>query len=191
MKTERKINILSRVFRVIAILDAIGTACDGISRWLASPYSEPVLPQISMIFINSSLRTQIPSLNEMTGSLKVIGVLDYFTPIIAKVLIYVFLALLFTEYKKGNVFSEKALRLIRNVGCVVLAGTLLSLIYSFVTYYLIPDQFPIMQRKLQGIMIYGPIGYSLRFITAGLFIIFISWIMNMGKKLEDEQRYTV
>lgn len=37
----------------------------------------------------------------------------------------------------------------------------------------------------------GPIGYSLRFITGGLFIIFISWIMNMGKKLEDEQKYTV
>ena len=191
MKTERKINILSRVFRVIAILDAIGTAWDGISRWVAAPYSEPVLSQISMVFVNPSLRAQIPLLSEITGSLKVIGVLDYFTPVIAKIFIYVFLALLFTEYKKGNIFSEKALRLIRNVGCVVLAGTLLSLIYSFITYYLLPDQFPIMHRNLQGIMIYGPIGYSLRFITAGLFIIFISWIMNMGKKLEDEQRYTV
>lgn len=191
MKTERKINILSRVFRVIAILQAIETAWDGISRWIAAPFSEPVLPQISMIFVNSSLRAQIPSLSEMAGSLKVIGALDYFTLVIAKVLIYVFLALLFTEYKKGNIFSEKALRLIRNVGCVVLAGTLLSLIYSFITYNLLPDQFPIIHRKLQGIMIYGPIGYSLRFITAGLFIIFISWIMNMGKKLEDEQKYTV
>jgi hypothetical protein len=191
MKTERKINILSQVFRGIAILQAIGTAWDGISRWIAAPFSERVLPQISMIFVNSSLKSQIPSLSEMAGSLKVIGFLDYFTPVIAKVFIYVFLALLFTEYKKGNIFSEKALRLIRNVGCVVLAGTLLSLIYSFIIYYLLPDQFPIMHRKLQGIMIYGPIGYSLRFITAGLFIIFISWIMNMGKKLEDEQKYTV
>jgi hypothetical protein len=81
MKTERKINILSRVFRVIAILDAIGTAWDGISRWIAAPFSEPILPQISMIFVNSSLRTQIPSLSEMAGSLKVIGVLDYFTTV--------------------------------------------------------------------------------------------------------------
>src|SRR5947209_3972761 len=102
MKTERKINILSRVFQVIAILQAIGTAWDGISRWIAAPFSEPALPQISMIFVNSSLRAQIPSLSEMAGSLKVIGVFDYFTPVIAKVFIYVFLALLFTEYKKGN-----------------------------------------------------------------------------------------
>jgi hypothetical protein len=191
MKTERKINILSRFFRVVALLQAIETAWSGMSRWIASPFSEPVLPKMSMIFVNSSLSTQIPSLNEMAGSLKAIGFLDYFTPLIARVLIYVFLALLFTEYTKGNIFSEKALRLIRNIGCLVLAGTLLSLIYSFITYFLLPDQFPIIKRKLQGIMIYGPIGYSLRFITGGIFIIFISWIMNMGKKLEDEQKYTV
>lgn len=191
MKTEKKINILSRIFRFVAILDAIGTAWNGIIPWIVAPFSGPVLPQMSMIFVNSSLRNQIPSLSETTDSLRVIGVLDHFTPVIAKVFIYVILALLFTEYKKGNIFSDKALKLIRNVGCVVLAGTLLCLSYSFIAYHLLPDEFPIVHRKLQGIMIYGPIGYSLRFITAGFFILFISWIMNIGKKLEDEQKYTV
>jgi len=191
MKIEKKISVLSRFFRFLAVVGMVEIIRDGVTPWIATPYSVFLLPKMNMLFVSASLKDQIPLLSEMPTSLKVVGILAYFTPIVAKALICVFLVILFTEYKRWSIFSKKALDSIRNIGYVILGATLLSLTYSFITYYLLPNSFPIMNRKLQGIMIYGPIGYSLNFILSGLFIIFISWVMSVGKKLEDEQRYTV
>ena len=191
MHLTKKIRILSQIFRAVAIFDATGTLVSGVSRWIAAPFSVLALPSFSRPFIPTSLSAHFPPLRELPASLKAIGLLDYATPIVAKVSIYIFLYLLFTEYSKGRIFSNKALLFIRNIGYVILVGTGLLLLYSFITYAILPHQVLIEHKQSQGILIYGPLGYSLRFITAGLFILCISWIIRVGKTLETEQKHTV
>ena len=191
MKTKKKIRVLSRIFYFISVFEVISITLQGVYQWAINPFSVPVLPKIAMIFLKPELQMKVPILSAMNVSLQIIGCLAHFTPIVANILVFAFLAVLFDQYKKFNIFSEKVVKSMRNIGYIMLVSTLLSVGFSILTYYLLPDTFILEGRKLQGTLIYGPIGYSCRYILLSVIVIFISWIMKVGEKLEEEQKYTV
>ena len=77
---------------------------------------------------------------------------------------------LFWLYGKGVIFSAK------NVNCL-----------RFLGYYLIIDWF--IDYQMQGLQ--REMDLSTNPIFIGLFIIFFAWIMDEGRKIQEEQELTV
>ena len=77
---------------------------------------------------------------------------------------------LFWLYGKGILFSAK------NVNCI-----------RFLGYYLIIDWF--INYQMQGLL--SDMDLSTTPIFGGLFIIFFAWIMDEGRKIQEEQELTV
>jgi hypothetical protein len=93
---------------------------------------------------------------------------------------------LFKLYEKGKIFTRDNVRCFRRLGYILIIWTFTSVLYDVV---------------ISGILTHAPIkpllfGMSLRsadFTTLiiGGIILVISWVMNEGCKLEEEQALTI
>lgn len=191
MTNQKKITKLSRILRFLTFITIGAFAFFEISFWITRSFSISALPASAMAFIPSEMKAQIPPLSGMSFFMKLIGCVAYFIPFIAKVVALSFLAKLFKYYQNLQIFSQGAIRTIRNIGFTVLIGSFLEIATSVIVFLSLPDAFPIPDRLKMGSLVLGPIGYNMRFIGVALFMILVSWIMEIGRRIQEEQEHTV
>jgi hypothetical protein len=79
---------------------------------------------------------------------------------------------LFQQYARGDLFSKKVVYYLYEIGCL---------------YVLVAFE----KQQLEQYFQFLAAGYPLLQMFPGLFIIFISWIMDEGRKIQEEQELTV
>lgn len=190
MTNENKIKLTSRILRIFIFFTLISILIINISFWMMKNSSILALPDSILKFIPCRIRTEIPLLSEMSFPIKTIVSLSHILSVAIPMLCLSFLAQLFKYYQNLQVFSQGAIRCIRNIGFTILAGGFLDMILFGPLFLFLPDSFPISTSLLKGAF-FGSIGYSLRIATEALGIILISWIMKIGYEIQEEQKYTV
>lgn len=179
-----KIRILSIVLRIIFILALIFLPIFTTLFWLTGgyplgswmlftvfPYTGPSLPLISL------LPTQF----------KIYGYLINLIPILFDMAILYYLIRLFREFGKANIFTINNVIYIRRIGWLMLIGEIISPFYTLLLTFTLTYNNPPGYR-------YAYLGLDLQNVTIGLvalLIILVSWIMQEGHRIHEENRLTV
>lgn len=101
--------------------------------------------------------------------------------------IFLFLFLLFEQFRHGNIYSQTVISQIKHIGHILIFWPVFELIYGPLL---------IITLKVIGIIEHGEINVSLNnegleILAIGLMLTVASWIVAEGKKLKDEQDLTI
>ena len=98
-----------------------------------------------------------------------------------------FLARLFGLYAKGKIFTGENVRYIKKIGVTLLIGQALSPVYQALLSAALTCQNPAGERMIR-------IGFSdanITSVTTALVVIVAAWIMDEGRKINEEQALTI
>lgn len=116
-----------------------------------------------------------------------LGFLVSLIPVTVAVYGMVTLSRLFQLYENAIVFTSDNVRLFRKLGYVIIAWVAANLLFTPLISAVITHGNPVGQRMLTV-----GINFSdLSVLIMGAIVVLISWVMNEGRKLEDEQMHTV
>ncbi len=187
MTSNLKIKRVSRILRyltifylcLVPILTAIFWICDG----------QTIHPLLNIHlwpegFIADSLLTPIPM---MATSTKIFAFLVSLIPNAFSVLALYFLAKLFRLFEEMEFFSQHSVGTLRRIGFSLLAGQLTFPIYTALLSLTLTLSNPPGQRVIA--VSFGTAEFN--WTALALVIILISWIMDEGRKLQEEQAATV
>ena len=97
------------------------------------------------------------------------------------------LSSLFLLYEKGVYFSMNNVALFKRLGVALLLWVPASFLYNSLLSIIVTIGNPPGERLLVAAFGYG----EFAMLLMGGIVILISWIMNEGRKLEDEQAHTI
>jgi hypothetical protein len=111
------------------------------------------------------------------------------------------LAKLFHLYQRGLVFAHEAIRCIKVLGLLCVINWFVTSAWHG-TYYLFPAPHqPILPVGVIGTIHQSPVivgffsfsigGINVGMLLAGIIIVIIAWIMDEGRKIQEEQELTV
>lgn len=138
-------------------------------------------------FANYFTPVGIEILHPITANEAFYGFLASILPTIATMLILFFLIKLFRLYEKGEIFSQANVKNIRNIGIMMLVAQFIGFLHEGAMGFILTIHNPPGHRL--ATVTFG--NYEFDYIIAALMIILISWVMNEGAKLQEEQKYTV
>jgi hypothetical protein len=126
-------------------------------------------------------------LHSLTVKEKIIGCLISMIPTFISMFITYSLIKLFDLYAKGDIFSIKHVKYIRNIGYALLLGQIIEPFYQFAMGVVLTMNNPIHYRYASITLDQNNVGILL----TSLLVILISWIMAEGYQLREEQRLTI
>lgn len=188
MNREVKIKRLSKILRIatLAVLALLPVWQAG--YWITDGY-----PFLSFLGFDLSDKISqlgsapIPALAEMKDHIKFLGFLVDLIPTAITMISLAYLAKLFKLYEELSIFSQKSVQCIRHSGYALLINQLVHPIYIGLMTFTLTFSNPPGQRNITI-----SIGSEeIKFIGIALFIILISWIMEIGCALQEEQANTI
>lgn len=118
---------------------------------------------------------------------KVLAFVVDLIPITIQVLVLCMLVKLFSLYRESIIFSAKNVKYIRNIGYLILLGQCLNPLHEALLSLVLTYRNPVGER-----LINVSIGSTdIALVCFGFLLILISWIMNEGKKLQEEQEKVI
>jgi len=118
---------------------------------------------------------------------KIAGGLVSAIPLVIQMFIVYSLINLFKLYEKGEIFSIKHVKTIRNIGYALLLGQCIEPFYQFVMGIVLTMNNPPHHHFAAITLDQTNVGILL----TALLVILISWIMAEGCKLREEQQLTI
>jgi len=97
------------------------------------------------------------------------------------------LARLFRLYEKGIVFSADNVRYYRNLGFCIIGWVITSFLAEPLSSLIISRNNPVGEHYITV----GFDHFDLFSLVIGAIVVLISWVMDEGRKLEDQQVYTI
>lgn len=187
MNSNQKIKRASRILRYLTIfylcliptLTAIFWICNG----------EPIHPALQIRlwpegFLANAFLTPVSMLSTST---KILAFLVCLIPNVFTVLALYFLANLFRLFEGMEFFSQHSVGALRRIGFSLLAGQLTFPIYTALLSLTLTISNPPGQRVIAAH--FGAAEFN--WTALAIVIIVISWIMDEGRKLQEEQAATV
>ncbi len=157
-----------------------------VMSWYYAPQELNLL--IGIIRINAiPISYQNDVLHELSQSERIFGGLVGVIPLIIQMLVLYFLIKLFKLYEKGEIFSLRHVKYIRNIGYTLFAGQLIEPFYQGIMGVILTLHNPPHHRFVTITLDQTNIGMLL----TALLVILISWIMAEGYKLREEQQFTI
>jgi hypothetical protein len=187
MTTKEKIRTLSKALRYVSYFLLILAPLFNIGYWVTNGYEFLGAEWSSAFQMMFPKISEAQPLAQLSSELKFLALLVTFIPFGIFMLAVMFLGKLFKLYEEFKIFSAAAVRCIRSLGITLLIGQLLHPIYYGLFTLTMTISNPPGHRSI-GIS-YGSDQFLLLMIAA--IIILISWIMDEGRKLEEEQTATV
>lgn len=135
------------------------------------PYSGPILPDVGAL----------------SASAKIYSFLINMVPIAIYMTILYFLTRLFRLYQNNQIFSSENVTCIRRIGWMMLLNQLIMPLYTMMLTFTVTYDFPVGFRFIY-------VGFSVQNVLAllvALLIILVSWVMDEGHRLYEENSYTV
>ncbi|MEI6242228.1 MAG: DUF2975 domain-containing protein [Chlamydiota bacterium] len=188
-----KIQKVSQIFRFLFLAIMILMPFFTISYWYTGNSIGLIVPASWTEFLQSQGCTlghnsELYVYTALTSGQKFFAFLTSLIPLSISLIILYFLVKLFSLYESLIIFTEKNVKLIRNIGYTILFGEALHfIIYEPLFSLAVTFSNPPGQRMIK-ISIQGE---NIAWICAGFLLILISWIMNEGRKLQEEQEHIV
>ena len=126
-------------------------------------------------------------LHTLSTGEKITGCLVSAIPMIVNMFVVYSLIKLFNLYEKGEIFTIKHVKYIRNIGYALLTGQIIQPFYQFAMGFVLTLNNPPHHRYASITLDQNNIGILL----TALLVILISWIMAEGCRLHEEQQLTI
>ena len=187
MTSNVKIKRVSRILRYLTIFYLCSLPISTAIFWICD--GQPIHPMLSIRlwpegFLADAPLTPIPM---MAASTKITAFLVSLIPNIFSVLALYFLAKLFCLFEGMEFFSQQSVRALRRIGVSLLAGQLAFPIYTALLSLTLTISNPPGHRIIA--VSFGAAEFN--WTALSLVIILVSWIMDEGRKLQEEQAATV
>jgi hypothetical protein len=182
-----KIRIVSGILRFLFTVLLVLLPAYTIVYWLSNGY--PFGHWVSLsVFPWSETAPKLPEVETLTPTVKVVAFIFNMIPIAIYMLILYFLIQLFRLYQSNQIFSISCVRNIRRIGWMMLVNQIIHPFYTFMLSATMTYNLPPGFR-------FGYIGIfnlpKLMAIVVAVLIILISWIMEEGHRIYEENSYTV
>lgn len=126
---------------------------------------------------------------DITSSMKVLGFsVSFFTKSICSILALYFLMRLFSLYAQGLIFTALNVRRIRQIGFVLLAKPVLDLLYQALMGLVLTMNNGVTSAYNIPIIFDGS---HITGILTALVILLVSWVMEEGRKLKEQEELTI
>lgn len=180
----KKIKIVSFILRLIFSLVFVALPIYVVIYWVTGghPFGEHY-PIAVLAYGGPNL---LP-VSLLPPSTLLLGFLINLIPVGFYMVILALLIHLFKQYESEQIFSQKNVKTIRNIGVTMLANKIVGPFYGFLLTYTLTYHNPPGYR-------FAYLGINIQDITIMLIavlIILVSWVMAEGYKLHEEQQYTV
>ncbi len=129
----------------------------------------------------------LPPLSTLSSEIKFFGFLINCIPMAFTMVVVFFIQRLFKLYEEMKIFSESNVQCIRKIGWTLLCAQMAQPIYQVLITFVLSFHNPVGQRVVALDFDQD----NLMGIFWGFLLILVSWIMNEGRKLEEEQKYTI
>ncbi len=187
MKTpKQKITSLSRLLKITFLIAACALPLLDAGFWITNgyPFLKPffswdIIPQ----FDNQAQITP----DQLSPLIKFLGFLLSLVPTSIYVIALAFLVKLFKHFENFEIFTEESVKCIRKLGFCILLNQLLYPVYIALYSLTLTITNPPGQRMIA--VAFG--GQQLSLLVIGCTIILISWIMEEGCKLKEDQAATI
>ncbi len=187
-EAKQKIQRLSRLLKVAFFIAACSLPILTAGYWVSNgyPFLKPwmywnEMPEISMQGV------YIKPIMEMDGGVKFLAFLVSLIPTSISVVALLFLAKLFRSYEQLEIFSKTSVQCLRKIGYCVVLNQLIHPFYYALMSLTVTFSNPPGQRMVAVAV--GP--EQVKFLVVGASILLISWVMEEGRKLQEEQEATV
>ncbi len=129
----------------------------------------------------------IPPLTALPGLFRLFGFLADLIPLAFNLIIIYFLIRLFALYEQLKIFTMQNVRYYRMIGWTLLVKQMAYPFYQMLMTLILTFNNPPGERSIG----FGVSETDLTAIVTGLLLILISWIMDEGRKLKEEQDKTI
>lgn len=129
----------------------------------------------------------LPILGEITPKIKILGFLAALIPVGLKMAAFWYLIRLFGLYERGEIFTRANVGCIRRIGWVLLIGQIVAPLDRALTGVILTLNNPPGARMLR----LGLDGNDVSTAVIAGVIILASWIMDLGRELQEENALTV
>jgi hypothetical protein len=134
-----------------------------------------------------SIPPNIPVLGPITGGMKGLGLLVTLAPVGLQMALFWYLARLFGLYQQGAIFTIESVGCLRRVGAFLLIGAIVQPFHGALVTLVLTMNNPAGQHMITLGLSGDPIGKAM----TALVVFLISWIMDEGRKLQEDQALTV
>jgi hypothetical protein len=183
---ERKIQRLSRVLKFIFLVAACSLPILNAGFWITNGYSF-LKPWMNWDLIPKIDGAVIKPLEEMDNVIKLFAFLVSLIPTSINVFIFVLLAKLFRSFESLEIFSGQNVKYLRKIGGCIFLNQLLYPVYFGLLSLTLTISNPPGFRMIS--MAFGTQQVTL--LIVGAMIMLISWIVEEGRILREEQAATI
>ncbi len=175
--------ILRYLFTFLLVLLPIYT----IVYWLSNGY--PFGPWMPIaVFPWPETLPMLPDVDTLSTAIKIFGFMINMIPILIYMSILYFLIRLFRLYQSSQIFSIGCVRYTRRIGWMMLLNQVVEPIYTFMLSATMTYGFPHGLHAGYAVIFTIP---KLMSVVVAILIILISWIMEEGHRIYEENIYTV
>ncbi len=183
-ESRQKIREMSRILKILFMIAACSLPVLNAGYWITSGY--PFLPGWAVSGPFPHFEGIVP-LSEMSGLIKFLGFLVTLIPTSFNVFAFVLLSKLFRTFENLEFFSKSSVQCLRKMGYCILLNQLIYPVFCALISFTLTMSNPPGSRMISISL--GTPQFSLLII--GSIIILISWIMDEGRKMQEEQAATV
>jgi hypothetical protein len=173
-KVKKNSASLRDLFKFFLVIGLVGWAVLAIAAWLLSPS----VVQIGHLVYSG---------DAITPTVRVVGYVYHTLSVAIGLKATYHLMKLFALYAEGKIFSAENVRQIRQVGVAVLLFAPLFVLTLFVPL-IAPGAEGSSPRMSAGA---GWVGGAFESVISGTIILVVSWIMDVGRELREEQDLVV
>ena len=181
MDNMSRIRGVSRRFRYLFILLMIITPIVPVIIWMS--YNNLSLGVRDQLYRNLYV-TPIPS---MSLSTRLLACLASLIPSVIAAIGFFHLNRLFGLYEQGRIFLRENVRYYRRLGYIIIFAMVGSRIYTTLASTIVTLNLPPGQRTLSVVFSSDDVAQ----LVIGMMVIVVSWIMDIGRELHEEQQLTV
>jgi bacteriorhodopsin len=169
---------LRNLFRFFFVSVILGWFARMLVAWTGPKPSEPDVVEIAhLVFTGDSVPAEV----------RVIAYAYFTLGLAISLKIFFHLIKLFALYAQGKIFDAENVHQIRQVGYTILISPILWLLTLFIPLFIATDGVTVATSPNLGLNIGGVFNE----VILGTIILVVSWIMDVGRELREEQDLVV
>lgn len=183
-----KIQKISRFIKWILILAFISLPIVYGMFWYQAPkpFINPLITKDVGFAINI-IPADIPIMQPLSVHTKLLAFVVSLIPLSITLVIVALMIQLFNHFQHKEIFSQPNVKIIKKIGIWLIVGQLASMVYDLLISITLTWHNPPGSRV--ALMSFQ--GTNIGLLFAALLIILISWIMEEGYQLKEENQYTI
>lgn len=187
LSSSQKIRRISRLLKIAFIFSSCALPLLNAGFWITDgyPFLKPWLEWNLLPYVDDSVLPM--SITSLSPHIKFLSFLVTMIPTALNMAAFLFLARLFKSYEQLEIFSVNAVQCVKRVGICILCNQLVYPIYFALLTLVLTISNPPGSRIIATAIELEQITMG----AVGVIILLISWVMEKGRELQEEQAGTI